>query len=94
VAQAIGCGGCFFYPVPPTARIFASRKDSHWYCAVFGLPLMSRAVERRGEMEFFLQGSTATGQLVVVVHTERGDNIRTISARPATRAERRDDEAG
>ena len=36
-----------------------------------------------------LLGSTYQDRLVVVVHTERGDNIRIISARLATRTERR-----
>ena len=40
------------------------------------------------EGRFILMGSTYRGRLLVVVHTERGDNIRIISARLATRAER------
>ena len=34
-------------------------------------------------------GRSHRGRLLVVVHTERGDNIRLISARPASRRERR-----
>jgi uncharacterized DUF497 family protein len=34
-------------------------------------------------------GSSHRAKLMVVVHTERGDNIRIISARPASRRERR-----
>ena len=41
------------------------------------------------ENRFVLVGTTHRDRLVVVVHTERGDNIRIISARLATRAERR-----
>jgi uncharacterized DUF497 family protein len=41
------------------------------------------------EDRFILIGSTYRGSLLVVVHTERGDNIRIVSARPATRNERR-----
>jgi uncharacterized protein len=41
------------------------------------------------EERFILIGSTGLGRLVVVVHTERGDNVRLISARLATPPERR-----
>jgi uncharacterized DUF497 family protein len=43
------------------------------------------------EMEnpFVTIGSSHRGKLIVVVHTERGNNIRIISARPASRRERR-----
>ena len=34
-------------------------------------------------------GVSNTGRLLVVSHTERGDRIRIISARPATRSERK-----
>ena len=39
------------------------------------------------EERFVTIGSSHRGKLVVVVHTERGDNIRIISARPANRRE-------
>ena len=35
-----------------------------------------------------LVGSTYLGRIVVVVHTDRGDNVRIISARRATKTER------
>ena len=41
------------------------------------------------EERFVTIGKTYSGKLVVVVHTDRGDNIRVISARPASRRERR-----
>jgi len=41
-----------------------------------------------GEERFVLIGRSATGRLLVVVHTERGDRIRLISARSATKKER------
>ena len=41
------------------------------------------------EDRFILLGSTYRGRILVVVHTDRGDNIRIISARRATRTERR-----
>ena len=39
-------------------------------------------------------GTSHRGRLLVVVHTERGDNIRIISARPASKRERRTYEEG
>lgn len=41
------------------------------------------------EDRFVTIGSSHRSKLLVVVHTERGDNIRIISARPASRRERR-----
>jgi hypothetical protein len=42
-----------------------------------------------GEARFVLVGVTHRGRLVVVAHVETDDTIRIISARPATRAERK-----
>jgi uncharacterized protein len=42
-----------------------------------------------GELRFLILGTSAEGQVLVVSHTERGENIRIISARPATARERR-----
>ena len=47
-----------------------------------------------GEHRYLLVGMTALSQLVVVAHSERGDEIRLISARQATRAERETYEEG
>lgn len=41
------------------------------------------------EDRFILMGSTYLGRVLVVVHTDRGDIIRIIRARRATRSERR-----
>jgi uncharacterized DUF497 family protein len=41
------------------------------------------------EERYVTIGRAFTGKLLVVVHTERGDNIRVISARRASRRERR-----
>ncbi|MBK7582627.1 MAG: BrnT family toxin [Myxococcales bacterium] len=46
------------------------------------------------EHRFVLIGVTFSGNLVVVVHAERDENTRLISARLATRRERHDYEAG
>ena len=48
-------------------------------------PAHSQAEER-----FIILGRSHRGRLLVVVHTERGDNIRIISARLASRRERKD----
>ena len=45
------------------------------------------------EERFILLGKSQLGNLLVVPHTERGDNIRIISARKAGRKERRHYEA-
>jgi uncharacterized DUF497 family protein len=42
------------------------------------------------EARFLLLGRSQAGRLLVVGHTERGDRIRLITARLATRPERRD----
>lgn len=47
-----------------------------------------------GETRYLLLGMTTSHRTVVVAHTERGDNIRIITARLATRKEVRDYEQG
>lgn len=50
-----------------------------------------------GERRFLIIGLSALGRILVVSHTETGDTIRIISARSATRHERRfyeEDESG
>ena len=46
-----------------------------------------------GEERMLTMGLSNTGRLVVVSHIEERDNIRIISARPATPLERKDYEA-
>lgn len=41
-----------------------------------------------GEERFVIFGVSTSGRLLVVAHTERGDTIRIVSARPATSSER------
>ena len=43
---------------------------------------------RSAEYRFVTIGRSVLGQLLVVVHTERNDKIRIISARKTTRSER------
>jgi uncharacterized DUF497 family protein len=45
------------------------------------------------EERFVLLGTSYRGKMLVVVHTERGDSMRIISARPASRRERQQYEA-
>jgi len=47
-----------------------------------------------GESRFVTFGASSAGRLLVVAHTERGDRLRIISARPATKRERRIYEEG
>ena len=46
-----------------------------------------------GERRFITVGYSAQGRLLAVSHTERGKAVRIISARPATRQERKRHEA-
>ena len=58
----------------------------------FGDPLsLTIDDERHSQVEarFVLVGMTVRGRLVVVAHTVRGDRIRLISARRATKRERK-----
>jgi uncharacterized DUF497 family protein len=60
--------------------------------AVFGDPLSLTIVDPEhstaGEARFLILGQSTSGRLLVVAHTEAGDDIRLISARLATRRER------
>jgi hypothetical protein len=46
------------------------------------------------EDRFVTMGLSADGRLLIVSHTDRGEKLRIISARVASRAERRDYEDG
>jgi len=46
------------------------------------------------EERFLILGTSAASRLIVVCHTERGDRIRIINAREATRHERNQYESG
>ena len=65
--------------------------------SVFGDPLaatISDPDHSTTERRFVTIGNAATRKLVVVVHTDRADKVRLISARPATRAEKKKYEEG
>ena len=59
---------------------------------VFGDPLaatISDPEHSAEEARFVTMGQTASERLVVVVHTERGEEVRIISARQATAGEKK-----
>ncbi|MGE3889729.1 MAG: BrnT family toxin [Vicinamibacterales bacterium] len=59
---------------------------------VFDDPLASTIADPRrsvDERRFVTMGHSWQGRLLVVIHTDRGDTIRLISARPVTPGERR-----
>jgi hypothetical protein len=51
-------------------------------------------VHSRGEQRYVTIGRSRQGRTLVVAHADRSDTIRIISARPATRRERRFYEEG
>ena len=58
---------------------------------VFGDPLSATVFDpdhSDTESRFVILGQSFEGNLIVVVHSELGDSIRIISARPATRREK------
>ena len=61
-------------------------------CTVFGDPLsltIPDPAHSRVEERSIVLGQSHRRKLLVVVHTERGDNVRIISARRASRRERK-----
>lgn len=54
----------------------------------------SDLLHSEGEVRFMLLGLSTQGRLLVVSHVDRGERIRIISARDATRQERREYEHG
>ena len=59
---------------------------------IFGDPLSLTILDPEhslSEERYITMGRAFSGKLLVVVHTERGDNIRIISARSASRRERK-----
>ena len=64
---------------------------------VFGDPLAITVYDpdhSADEDRYVTMGVSITAKLLIVSHTDRGDQVRLISAREATRAERRDYEDG
>lgn len=64
---------------------------------VFGDPLSLTAFDpdhSRSEERFVTMGASTSGRLLVVVHADEDEMVRIISARLATRRERKDYEDG
>lgn len=64
---------------------------------VFGDPLAVTGYDPKhadDEDRFLTMGTSIVGRLIVVSHTDRGSSIRIMSARAATRRERKDYEDG
>jgi uncharacterized DUF497 family protein len=64
---------------------------------VFGDPVSVTGYDPKhadDEDRFLTMGTSLAGRHLVVSHTDRGDSIRVISARVATRRERKDYEDG
>ena len=79
---------------PQKAELNATRHGISFEEAAtaFGDPLSITIVDpdhSESEQRYVLVGLTSSRRLVVVVHTDRADRTRIISARPATRRERR-----
>jgi uncharacterized protein len=69
----------------------------HEAATVFGDPLAITYPDPDhsiGEERYITFGRSASGRLLVVAHVERNDALRLISARPATRRERKIYEEG
>ena len=66
-------------------------------CSVFSSPLsltIADPLHSDEEDRFVTLGESSSGQLLVVVSTDRGETVRIISARGATRRERKNYEEG
>jgi uncharacterized DUF497 family protein len=78
-------------------RKAASNERKHGVSFVFGDPLSLTVPDpehSESENRFLVLGLSANSRLLVVAHVERGDDIRLISARLASRRERIEYEEG
>jgi uncharacterized DUF497 family protein len=79
------------------ANLRKHRLSFHEAATVFGDPLASTFPDPHhsiGERRYITIGTTVRGRVVVVAHLEKGRKVRIISARSATRRERRFYERG
>lgn len=79
-------------PKKAEENLKAHRVDFREAATVFDDPLSATFPDTDhsvGERRFLIIGMSAPGRILVVSHTEIGDSIRIISARAATRRERR-----
>ncbi len=84
-------------PEKATANLAKHRVSFEDAATTFGDPLSITVPDPDhsvGEHRFVIVGRTHSGRMVVVAHTERNDHIRIISARLATRRERKAYEDG
>lgn len=84
-------------PNKAAANLSKHRVSFNEAATAFGDPLSITVLDpdnSASESRFIIVGRTHAGQTVVVVHTERRNRIRIISARFATRSERKAYEDG
>ena len=82
-------------PQKAAANLAKHRVSLEEAATVFGDPLGGIVADPRdssGEARFVLLGLSQDRRLLAVMYAERGGAVRIISARPATRRERRDHE--
>ena len=79
-----------FDPAKAKANLLKHRVSFADAAGVFTDPLALTIedLDARGEQRFITIGLGSSGELMVVIYTERGGGYRLISARPATRKER------
>ena len=78
-------------PEKSATNLKRHRVSFHEAAAVLGDPLSMTFPDQahsEGEARFVTIGMSARGHVLVVAHTDRGDTVRIISARRATRRER------
>lgn len=79
-------------PLKATSNIKKHSVGFEEAATVFGDPLsltISDMDHSGDEQRFVLLGQSYTGRLLIVVHTERSERVRIISARISTRNERK-----
>jgi len=78
-------------PKKAAANLDKHRVSFEEASTVFGDPLAATVPDpvHSNELRFITMGRGESGSLLVVVHADRGDRVRLISARVATPAERR-----
>jgi uncharacterized DUF497 family protein len=79
-------------PGKASANLRKHRIDFHEAATVLNDPLSTTFPDRdhsSQEQRFVTVGMSSRERILVVVHAEEGSNVRIISARPATRQERR-----
>jgi len=84
-------------PLKARSNVAKHRVGFEEASTVFGDPLSLTIPDpehSETEKRYVTMGIAFTGKLLVVVHTDRGNNIRIISARRASRRERKSYEKG